>query len=192
MGIYDREYYRGETRGNLWLSGTAPVCRAIIIANVAIFVLDHAGFVQQGLLPDWFAARAGDIFKHGHVWELVTSTFLHASLMHLLGNMLFLWFVGREMEAMYGSKDFAAFYFSAAIISTLGWAALSYRQRESKNESKWLALVWHTCSLSSSTLRGATGIRAPRNPVHVRDSHRGLATGHTLRDLPVPPAATSG
>jgi membrane associated rhomboid family serine protease len=122
MGIYDREYYRGETRGNLWLSGTAPVCRAIIIANVAIFLLGQLGFVQQDLLDKWLAARASDIFQHGYVWELVTSTFLHASLMHLLGNMLFLWFVGREMEAMYGSKDFAAFYFSAAFISTLGWA----------------------------------------------------------------------
>ena len=122
MGVYDREYYREETRGSLWFSGGAPVCRGIIVANVAIFLLEHIGFVDRNLLFDWFAARSDDIFKHGYVWELLTAAFLHFDIFHLLGNMLILWFVGREMEAMYGSKDFAALYFSAAIVASLGWA----------------------------------------------------------------------
>jgi membrane associated rhomboid family serine protease len=130
MGIYDREYYRGETRGNLWLSGTAPVCRAIIIANVAIFLLEQVNLVDREVISHWFVARSGDIFYRGYVWQLLTATFLHDGLLHLLGNMLFLWFVGREMEAMYGSKDFAAFYFSAAIISMLGWALFHLGARD--------------------------------------------------------------
>ena len=100
MGIYDREYYRGETRGSLWLSGTAPVCRALIVINVAVFVLPLLGICTERQLFDWFSATSDGIFQHGRVWELLTATFLHANVLHLLGNMLFLWVVGREIEAM--------------------------------------------------------------------------------------------
>ena len=79
-------------------------------------------FVDGDLLDDWFAATSAGIFQHGHVWQLLTATFLHADLCHILWNMLFLWMVGREMEAMYGTRDFLALYLSAAVISTLGWA----------------------------------------------------------------------
>jgi len=130
MGIYDREYYRGETRGSLWLSGTAPVCRALVAINVAVFLLEPLRVFTGQQLVDWFGATSEGIFQHGYFWQLLTATFLHANLLHLLGNMLFLWVVGREIEAMYGSRDFLALYLSAAIISTLGWAicdALAHR-----------------------------------------------------------------
>jgi membrane associated rhomboid family serine protease len=122
MGIYDREYYRGETQGSGWLTGTAPVCRAIILANVAVYLFEKLGFVDHQFVRDWLAATSDRIFKQGHVWELVTATFVHADLFHLIWNMLFLWFVGREIEAMYGTRDFIALYLCAAVISTLGWA----------------------------------------------------------------------
>ena len=38
MGIYDREYYRDETGGSGWLSGTAPVCRTLILINIAVYI----------------------------------------------------------------------------------------------------------------------------------------------------------
>jgi membrane associated rhomboid family serine protease len=122
MGIYDREYYRGEARGSLWLSGTAPVCRVLIVINVAAFVFKYLGVIDERQLFDWCAATSDGIFQHGQVWQLLTATFLHASVLHLLGNMLFLWVVGREIEAMYGSGDFLALYLGAAVVSTLGWA----------------------------------------------------------------------
>lgn len=133
MGIYDREYYRGETRGSLWLSGSAPVCRALVVINAVVFLLSdrHIALIDHDRLWDWFAATSEGIFQHGYVWQLLTATFLHAGLFHLLWNMIFLWVVGREIEAMYGSRDFLALYLSAAVVSTLGWAvcdALAHRQ----------------------------------------------------------------
>ena len=50
MGIYDREYYRGETRGSLWLTGTAPVCRILIALNIAVFVVERLGVVGARVL----------------------------------------------------------------------------------------------------------------------------------------------
>ena len=73
---------------------------------------------------DWLAASPQGIFQHGRVWQLWTATFLHADIWHILGNMMFLWIVGREMESFYGSRDFLALYLTAAGISTLGWAAI--------------------------------------------------------------------
>lgn len=120
MGIYDREYYRGETHGSGWLTGLAPATKAIIVINVIVF------FLQPMLgheLWSHLVASSDDIFRHGYVWQLLTATFMHEGIYHLLWNMVFLWMVGREMESFYGTRDFVALYLSAAVLSTLGWAA---------------------------------------------------------------------
>jgi len=132
MGIHDRDYYRGETQGSLWFSGQAPACKAIIAINVGMLILQ----ALQG--PDtpidtWFVAKSQEILDRGHIWQLLTAAFLHDGLLHLFWNMLFLWMVGRDMEALYGTRNFVALYVSAAIVSTLGWALLD---RYYGNESR--------------------------------------------------------
>lgn len=125
MGIYDREYYRGETSGSGWLSGDAPACKVIIAVNVLLYLLMRSGALSDGLINE-LAAHSQEIFYRGHVWQLLTATFLHdISIFHVAWNMLFLWFVGRDMESMYGTLNFAVFYLCAAVISTLGWAIFS-------------------------------------------------------------------
>ncbi len=52
-------------------------------------------------------------------------------------NMLFLWMVGREMEAFYGSRDFVAFYVSAAVVSTLAWALSDRLRPPGSRRSCW-------------------------------------------------------
>lgn len=123
MGIYDREYYRGETRGSAWFA-TSPVTKSLILINVAVFLAEQLDLVNRFSFDYWFAAHSSLIFRYGYVWQLVTATFLHASVGHLLWNMLLLWFVGRELEGMYGHRDYLAFYLTAGAFSTLGWAAL--------------------------------------------------------------------
>lgn len=118
MGIYDREYYRGETRGSGWLTGIAPACKTIIFINVVVF------FIQGQLPTEYLAASVRGIFHEGRIWQLLTATFLHGGPYHLFWNMVFLWMVGREMEMFYGTRDFVALYLSAAVVSTLGWAAI--------------------------------------------------------------------
>jgi membrane associated rhomboid family serine protease len=122
MGIYDREYYRGETGGSGWFSGVSPVCKSIIGINVAVFLLEQ--LTRSDLRP-YFAATPDGILHHFRVWQLLTATFLHADLWHLIGNMWFFWIVAREMEAMYGTRDFVAFYLAAAIFSTLAWVLIT-------------------------------------------------------------------
>jgi membrane associated rhomboid family serine protease len=124
MGIYDREYYRGESTGSHWFNGVAPVCKTLIAINVVVFVTEMVFGLDFGpteFAGQFLAASPEYTLHHLRLWELLTATFLHVSIWHLFGNMLFLWVVGREMEAIYGSRDFLAFYLCAAVVSTLGW-----------------------------------------------------------------------
>ena len=48
---------------------------------------------------------------------LVTSMFLHGSILHLGGNMLFLWVLGDNIEDAMGHKRFIVFYFLVGIVA---------------------------------------------------------------------------
>ena len=127
MGIHDREYYRDSTRHSGWLTGQAPTCKAIIVVNVAVYIV-QAVFPEADLTTT-FAASPEGIFRHGRVWQLLTATFLHShdNPFHLIFNMSLLWMVGREVEAIYNAgsrREFLYFYLTAAVLSTLGWAVL--------------------------------------------------------------------
>jgi len=52
---------------------------------------------------------------------IIVSMFLHANLVHLLGNMLFLWVFGNNVEDRLGRVAYTFFYFAAGIIATLGF-----------------------------------------------------------------------
>jgi membrane associated rhomboid family serine protease len=120
MGIYDREYYRAETSGSGWFSSVSPACKTIILINVFVFFC-QAFFPD---LQDYLAARSDAIFQRFQIWRLLTATFLHdrENIFHLVWNMLWLWFLGQEIESMYGTREFTKMYLTAAVFSTLIWA----------------------------------------------------------------------
>jgi len=125
MGIYDREYYRGETGGSGWFTGLAPVCKTIIIINAAVFLFEQLTHLDPQFRNTYLAASREYTLDHIRLWQLLTATFFHANIWHLLGNMWFFWIVGREMESLYGSRDFLAFYLGAAIFSTAAWVLIA-------------------------------------------------------------------
>ena len=56
----------------------------------------------------------------GTVYEtLITSMFMHGSIMHIFGNMLFLWIFGDNIEDKIGKLRYAGFYLTCGIISGL-------------------------------------------------------------------------
>src|SRR6266478_5555407 len=124
MTIYDREYYRKE--GPSFLGSFArhgQVCKWIILINVAVFVLQTFTQRNEHRLTPYLTLSADELL-HGEVWRLVTYGFAHAGLMHILFNMLFLWWFGSELEDLYGPREFLAFYLSGVVIAGLaytGW-----------------------------------------------------------------------
>ena len=94
-----------------------PVTQALLIANVVVFLLQQAG--AEALLMPWFALwpplaspSAGPEFE---LWQLVSYSFLHGSLTHLLFNMLALYMFGSEIERLFGSRFYALYYFASVV-----------------------------------------------------------------------------
>lgn len=56
---------------------------------------------------------------------LFTSLFLHGSLMHVLGNMLFLWIFGDNIEARLGGKKYFGLYVASGVLATVFYAAFT-------------------------------------------------------------------
>ena len=84
-----------------------PVTRAIIIANIVVFLLEQVArntlFALGALWP------VGDsLFEP---WQLVTYSFLHQGLAHIFFNMFALFMFGRPLELFWGSRRFVIYYF---------------------------------------------------------------------------------
>jgi membrane associated rhomboid family serine protease len=126
MGIYDREYYRREGPSFLGsLANTGQVCKWLIGLNVAVFVLQLVSRPALGghdWVTEWFALNPDSVLHEGQVWRLLTYAFLHAAgVWHILFNMLFLWWFGTDVEDLYGSREFLAFYLVSAFIGGLAF-----------------------------------------------------------------------
>jgi membrane associated rhomboid family serine protease len=57
--------------------------------------------------------------------SLITSMFLHGSWMHIIGNMLYLWIFGDNIEDQFGHGRFLVFYLLAGIAAALGQVAMN-------------------------------------------------------------------
>lgn len=61
-------------------------------------------------------------YRKNLVASLVTTLFVHAGWLHLLGNMLFLWVFGNNVEDRFGRTRFLLFYLLVGVLSTYGYA----------------------------------------------------------------------
>jgi membrane associated rhomboid family serine protease len=66
-----------------------------------------------------------DITAGRHLGTLITSLFLHANLLHVGGNMLFLWIFGNNVEERLGEIKFLIVYFAAGLAGSLLQVALT-------------------------------------------------------------------
>ena len=91
---------------------------ALIIINVALFfffLLDggiNAGIRLFGVIPSLILG--GD-----RLWTLLTSMFLHANIMHLAGNMLYLWIFGDNVEDAFGHGRYLMFYLAGGVFASI-------------------------------------------------------------------------
>jgi membrane associated rhomboid family serine protease len=111
MAIGTRSYARGYV-----MSGGIPRgVRALLIANVAVFLVQFFGGRFLAELFDYLKLIPAAVVKLFFVWQLGTYMFLHAGLMHILFNMLALWWFGSEIERVWGTRRFLQFYFFCGI-----------------------------------------------------------------------------
>ena len=92
---------------------------ALIIFNVIIF-LSQLFFVQE---PEVYVKLIGlvpaNAFHADRLFAFVSSMFVHANIIHLIGNMYFLWLFGDNIEDEWGSVGFLFFYLICGIAGSL-------------------------------------------------------------------------
>jgi len=109
-------------------AGTPYVTYALIAANIGIFLAYWPLFSEPWALNRFFfdwAMVPARVAQEGNWHTVATSMFLHGGVMHLAGNMLFLWIFGDNMEDEMGHAGFLAFYLASGLGAALAhvWAA---------------------------------------------------------------------
>jgi membrane associated rhomboid family serine protease len=99
---------------------TAKVTASLIAVNLAVFLyqLTLPSYALNQFVEEW-----GIVPDRLHPVALITSMFLHGGWMHILGNMLFLWVFGRNVEDLIGAGRFLVFYLlcglAAAVVQVI-------------------------------------------------------------------------
>jgi membrane associated rhomboid family serine protease len=97
-----------------------PVVKRLIIINVAIWVVLQ--LILEGLILGtpyvtiYFGLIPKTVIENFFIWQFFTYMFLHATNpMHVLFNMISLWFFGSELEMRWGSRLFLGFYIFSGV-----------------------------------------------------------------------------
>ena len=97
------------------------VVKIVLILSISIFLLQLVGdFSGAYNLVDIFGFTP-ERLAHGWIWQPFTYVFLHSGIFHILFNLLVVWSIGSELEALWGTKTFVSFFFTCGV-----GAALTY------------------------------------------------------------------
>ncbi|HKV53541.1 MAG TPA: rhomboid family intramembrane serine protease [Candidatus Binataceae bacterium] len=111
----------------------APANSALILANIGVFALEvrlgpaAAMLGQFAMVPaqvahlDWRTPIESGLA----LATLVTSLFLHAGVLHIAGNMLYLFVFGPAVESRTGHLRFLGFYLAAGVVACLAMVAMA-------------------------------------------------------------------
>lgn len=95
----------------------------LIVLNLIPFYLINMSYgthmeLSRELALKW-GANSGPLVASGQLWRLLSATFLHADLLHILGNMIALLTVGRYIDYYFGSRSLYFIYFASALAGSL-------------------------------------------------------------------------
>ena len=81
---------------------------------------------RVSVVTNWLDLDTRKVLREGQLWRLMTHAFCHDSrgLMHILFNMLGLFWFGCTLETMYGTREFLFFYFAAVLAAALSLVGL--------------------------------------------------------------------
>ncbi len=125
MGLSDREYYYEDAHSTRRPSWKTSAVALIIIANSVLYLLDH--FSGDSLFK--IMSLFGGVTDNPLQWyRCLTYGFAHDphGFMHILCNMLVLFFFGPILERLYGKKEFLFFYLTSIILGGVVWNFLHF------------------------------------------------------------------
>ncbi|HLQ75788.1 MAG TPA: rhomboid family intramembrane serine protease, partial [Terriglobia bacterium] len=108
-------YYR-STSSTIGFPQWSRAVRALVIICVVVFLLQTFQRVAGGSSFDGIFGLVPLAVTHFfYVWQLVTYIFLHGDVLHILFNMLGLWFFGPDLERLWGTRKFIKYFFVCGI-----------------------------------------------------------------------------
>lgn len=115
-------YPRERTSALTWLIS------AIVAAFALQLVLGSRWMHGEQLVYQGLALSTPGLAA-GHFWTLLTHAFLHRPgfIFHLIGNVLLLYFLGRELGPMLGNRRFFGLLAAATVAGGLAWAGVHWR-----------------------------------------------------------------
>ena len=138
--LYDRPYMRPSS-----FHGDFSFLKAILITLVSVFVIEIVvelkPLLGREVIAKTFDGREisippeeirGNFFlsvealSHGKIWTLVTYSFFHGDIMHLLINMLGIFFIGRALEPVLGPRKLATLYLLATVAGGILWLIVNH------------------------------------------------------------------
>ncbi|MBS7645030.1 MAG: rhomboid family intramembrane serine protease [Candidatus Bathyarchaeia archaeon] len=100
----------------------ASLTSFLIIINLLVYII-LALMSRDLLVIDYdllaFFGQLNMAVFHGWYWQLFTSMFVHANLLHLMGNMLFLGIFGLRAESLFGRLRYLFIYFASGLLGGL-------------------------------------------------------------------------
>ena len=106
---------------------TPHVNRMLILVNVAVSVvilLSNFGFIDSsfaGDIEERFSMTPYYIIRGEELYTLFTSMFMHAGLLHLFGNMLYLYIFGDNIEDVFGHVSYLVFYIFSGLAASFAY-----------------------------------------------------------------------
>lgn len=105
---------------------TPYVTYGLIALNILVFLAELPAMGDDlalaAFFDDWALVPA-EVTAGKGTYTILTSMFVHASLMHIAGNMLFLWIFGDNLEDQMGHAGFALFYLASGVAAALAHIA---------------------------------------------------------------------
>jgi membrane associated rhomboid family serine protease len=100
-----------------------PIINYLLIAvNIAVFMLQwSAGANQESVVYEFalIPASFSDGIDLSEIRDVFTRMFMHAGLMHLLGNMIYLWIFGDNVEDAMGHFKYLLFYLAGGFAASI-------------------------------------------------------------------------
>ena len=134
MGLYDRDYtrenfqsqFRHAPQMRMTFPKLTPIVKQLLIINIAVFLVATIVRPLGVFIYQWFQLDPTTLARGLQLWRLITYQFLHdpGSIMHILFNMLGLFFLGPTLERHWGSKKFLVFYLSCGAAGALFYLLL--------------------------------------------------------------------
>ena len=103
--------------------GKIPFITAgLVLFNILAFFYTFKNLDNYASVFGFYSSNLFD----GRFFTIFTAMFLHANLWHLLGNMLFLWVFGDNLESKIGHMRFFLFYIFCGVIAALSYAFVGH------------------------------------------------------------------